>query len=97
MSHAWVQSADGDLLRADEIRHLGVVEGLQAVLIGGDRFLVADVGDRNLCAILAGDLAAAMAEAHPSETAVAVGIRETADGWSVVTAPLRVGGPHKQR
>jgi len=96
MSHAWVQSADGDLLRADEIRHLGVVEGLQAVLVGGDRFLVANVGDSDLCAALARDLAAAMAEAHPSETAVAIGVRETADGWSVVTAPLRVGGPHKR-
>ncbi|GAA1988375.1 hypothetical protein [Catenulispora subtropica] len=96
MSHAWVQSAEGDLLRADEVRHLSVVEGLQAALVGGDRFLVADIGDRDVCAALARDLAAAMAEAHPSETAVAVGVRESADGWSVVTVPLRVGGPHKR-
>lgn len=96
MSHAWVQSADGDLLRADEIRHLGVVEGLQAVLVGGDRFLVAAIRDQNLCAAVAMDLAAAMAEAHPSETAVAVSVHEAAGGWSVRTIPLRVGGPHKR-
>ena len=44
MTCVWVTSTDGDLLRADQIRQVNVVDGLRAVLIGGSQFLLARTG-----------------------------------------------------
>jgi hypothetical protein len=88
MSHTWIQIVDGSLLRADDIRQINVADGLHAVLASGGVALVADVEDRADCVALAKDLAAAMAGAHPSETAMAISVERTVEGWSVNIEPL---------
>jgi len=73
MSHVWVTSTEGDLLRADQIRQLNTVEGLHAVLIGGSQFLLAEIDRRQECTAVARQLSAAIATA------------ETEDGWAQIT------------
>jgi hypothetical protein len=94
MSHVWVRTVDGDLLRADQIRQITVVEGLHAVAVGGNQFLIAEIENRAASAAAARELTAAIAEgagwSHAIEVAVVakgadwlVELRSMPDGESV--------------
>jgi hypothetical protein len=84
MKSVWISTPDGDLLRADRIRQINVVEGLRVVTTGGSQFLVADVEGRQAAMAVARDLAAAITEAgtwsHAAEIDV---VRDGAAGWKV--------------
>lgn len=83
MSHAWVISGNGDLLRADQIRQLNTAEGLRAVLVGGDQFLLAEIGDRKECAMVACELTAAIATAEAEDEWAQIAIERSGPGWTV--------------
>lgn len=83
MSHAWVTSGNGDLLRADQIRQLNTAEGLRAVLVGGDQFLLAEIGDRKACATVARELTAAIATAEDEEEWAQIAVKRNGPGWTV--------------
>lgn len=83
MSHVWVTSADGDLLRADQIRQLNTVDGLHAVLIGGSQFLLAEVDGRQNCAAVARELSAAIATAEAPDRWAEITVVREGPGWTV--------------
>lgn len=83
MSHVWVTSADGDLLRADQIRQLNSVDGLHAVLIGGSQFLLAEVDGRQKCAAAARELSAAIATAEARDQWAQLAVVREGPGWTV--------------
>jgi hypothetical protein len=83
MSHVWVTSADGDLLRADQIRQLNTVEGLRAVLIGGSQFLLADIDTRQECVEAARELSAAIATAENRDEWAEITVVSGGPGWTV--------------
>lgn len=86
MSHVWVTSANGDLLRADQIRQLNTVEGLRAVLIGGSQFLLAEIDGRQRCAAVARELSAAIATAERHDQWAEITIVRDGPGWTVEVA-----------
>lgn len=88
MSHVWVTSTDGDLLRADQIRQVNVVDGLRAVLIGGNQFVLADVDSRQESTALARDLTSAIAEAEARGHWAEIGVVRGDQGWSVEVKSL---------
>jgi hypothetical protein len=83
MSHVWVTSTNGDLLRADQIRQLNTTEGLRAVLIGGSQFLLAEVGGRQECMTVARELTAAIATAETQEQWAEIAVVHGGPGWTV--------------
>ena len=83
MSHAWVTAGNGDLLRADQIRQLNTAMGLRAVLVGGDQFLLAEIGDREECATVARELTAAIATADDEEEWAQIAVERNGPAWTV--------------
>lgn len=83
MSHVWVTSSDGDLLRADQIRQLNTVKGLHAVLIGGNQFLLAEIDGRRECRTVARQLSAAIATADVREDWAEITVVHSGPGWTV--------------
>jgi hypothetical protein len=99
MSHVWVTSSDGDLLRADQIRQLNTVEGLRAVLVGGNQFLLAEIDGRQECRAVARRLSAAIAAADVREEWAEITIVREGPDWTVEVEttpsarPRRAVGP----
>jgi hypothetical protein len=83
MSHVWVTSTNGDLLRADQIRQLNTAEGLRAVLVGGSQFLLAAIDDREACMRVARELTAAIATAETQEQWAEIVIVHGGPAWTV--------------
>lgn len=83
MSHVWVTSTDGDLLRADQIRQLNTVEGLRAVLIGGSQFLLAEIEGRQEGMAAARELSAAIATAESRDEWAEITVVGGRPGWTV--------------
>jgi len=86
MSHIWVTSTDGDLLRADQIRQLNTVDGLRAVLVGGSQFLLAEIDGRQECTAVARELTAAIARAETQEQWAEVTVVRDGPAWTVEVA-----------
>ena len=89
MSHVWVSTMEGDLLRADQIRQINVIEGLRAVLQGGNQFLIAEIEDRAACAAAARELAAAIAEGDAWTHAVEIKVLDDGGRWTVDLRSMR--------
>lgn len=83
MSHVWVTTVDGDLLRADQIRQLNTVDSLHAVLIGGSQFLLAEIDGRRECTAVARELAATIATAETRDQWAEVAVVCEGPGWTV--------------
>ena len=83
MAHVWISTPDGDLLRADQIRQINVVEGLRAVTMSGSQFLVADVAGRESAMAAARDLAGAIAEADTWSGAAEIDVVREGTEWKV--------------
>jgi hypothetical protein len=86
MSHVWVTSIDGDLVRADQIRQLNTAEGLRAVLVGGSQFLLAEIDGRQACAAAARELTAAIATAETRDLWAEIAVVRSGPGWTVEVA-----------
>jgi hypothetical protein len=83
MTHVWISTSDGDLLRADQVRQINVVGGLRVVTISGSQFLLAKVEGHKATAAAARALATAIADGAASSHAAEIDIvREGAD-WKV--------------
>ena len=96
MSHVWINASDGDLLRADQIRQINVVEGLRVVLIGGNQFLIADIESRDAAAAAARELTAAITEAEAWSHAAEISVVRGGHGWKVRLKAMRdTGQPEK--
>lgn len=89
MTHVWIDTADGDLLRADQIRQITVVDGLRVVTISGSQFLIAEVEGRAAASVAAHDLASAIAEADGWSQAAEIDVLRDDEGWRVRLSPLR--------
>ena len=83
MSHVWVLSTNSDLLRADQIRQLNIVEGLRAVMIGGNQFLLADIDCHQDCMAVARELTAAIATAEARDHWAEIAVVHGDHGWMV--------------
>jgi hypothetical protein len=83
MTHAWIKTADGDLLRADQVRQINVVEGLRVVTISGSHFLIAEIEGRQATMAAAHALAAAIAEADAWSQAAQIDVVRTDRDWKV--------------
>lgn len=83
MTHAWIKTADGDLLRADQVRQINVVEGLRIVTIGGSQFLIAGIERGRAATAAAHALAAAIAEADVWSQAALIDVARTDTDWKV--------------
>ncbi|GAA2008877.1 hypothetical protein [Catenulispora subtropica] len=92
MTHVWITTADGDLLRADQIRQINVVEGLRVVTRSGSQFLVADVEGRQAALTAARELASAIAEADTWSWAAELDVVSDGTGWTVRAVPMREAG-----
>lgn len=93
MSHVWVTSIDGDLLRADQIRQLNTVEGLRVVLVGGSQFLLAEIDGRQECTAVARELTAAIATAEIREQSAEIAVVRRGPGWTVKVEPTPTPTP----
>ena len=83
MTHLWISTSGGDLLRADQVRQITVVEGLRVVTLSGSKFLLAEVEGREATAAAARALATAIADGATSSHAAEIDVvREGAD-WKV--------------
>lgn len=91
VTDVWVRTADGDLLRAEEVRQITSGDGLRVVLVGGSQFVLAGVKGRAAAETAAQDLAAALSEAARLGSAVLVSVVQDQDGWIVTTRPLVSG------
>lgn len=83
MTHAWIKTADGDLLRADQVRQINVVEGLRVVTISGSHFLIAEIDGDQAAMAAAHALAAAIAEADAWSQAAEIEVVRTDKDWKV--------------
>lgn len=92
VTHVWITTADGDLLRADQIRQITVVEGLRVVTTSGSQFPIADVQGRPATVTAARELASAIAEADTWSWAAEIDVVSGADGWTVRAVPIREAG-----
>jgi hypothetical protein len=93
MSHVWVASTDGDLLRADQIRQLNIVEGVRAVLVGGSQFLLAEIDGRQEGMAVARELTAAIATAETRDQWAEITIVHGEAGWTVEVASAPAAQP----
>jgi hypothetical protein len=89
MSHVWITTSDGDLLRADHIRQINVVEGLRVVTTGGSQFLIADIEGRSATLAAARDLVSAIAEADAWSRAAEIDVVSDGAGWTVRAVAVR--------
>lgn len=89
MSHVWITTSDGDLLRADRIRQINVVEGLRVVTIDGSQFLIADIGGRQAALAAARELASAIFEANAWSCAAEIDVVSDGAGWTVRAVAMR--------
>lgn len=83
MAHTWISTADGDLLRADQIRQITIVEGLRAVTAAGSQFLIAEINGREATLTAARALAAAIAEADARSHATEIDVVRDERAWTV--------------
>ncbi|NUP46612.1 MAG: hypothetical protein HOW97_04770 [Catenulispora sp.] len=97
MSHVWITTSDGDLLRADQIRQINVVEGLRVVTTSGSQFLVADIEGRQAALTAARDLASAMAEAETWPWAAEIDVVSDGGGWTVRAVAMGDAGAAQER
>jgi hypothetical protein len=88
MTNAWIKTPDGDLLRADQIRQINVVEGLRIVTIGGSQFVIAEIEGRQAATAAAHSLAAAIAEADKWSQAAEIGVVHAGADWKVRLTPM---------
>lgn len=89
MSHVWITTSDGDLLRADHIRQINVVEGLRVVTTGGSQFVIADVAGRQATLAAARELASAISEADAWPWAAEIDVVSDGAGWTVRAVAMR--------
>ena len=61
MTHVWVRTIDGDLIRASTIRQINTDGGLRAILNAGSQFILAPTADREAADRAALELVAALA------------------------------------
>ena len=94
MSHVWVTSANGDLLRADQIRQLNTVEGLRAVLVGGSQFLIAEIDGRRECAAAARELSAAIATADARGQWAEIAVVHEGPSWTIEVESMASSTAH---
>ena len=85
MNHVWVQTVDGDLIRASAIRQINANGALRAILVGGSQFLLAEPADREQAPHLALELTAAIAAADECPGAFVIGVAHGSDEWAVTT------------
>lgn len=96
MTHVWITTADGDLLRADQIRQINVVEGLRVVTTSGSQFLIADIEGRQAALAAARDLASAMSEAQAWSWACEIDVVRDGGTWQVRAVAMRDAGKPRQ-
>lgn len=83
MTHVWISTSDGDLLRADQVRQINVVEGLRVVTTSGSQFLLAKVEGRQATLAAARALATAIADGATSSHAAQIDVVREEAGWKV--------------
>ncbi|MBS2548592.1 hypothetical protein KGQ19_17125 [Catenulispora sp. NL8] len=83
MTHVWISTSDGDLLRADQVRQINVVEGLRVVTTSGSQFLLAKVEGREPTLAAARALATAIADGATSSHAAQIDVVREEAGWKV--------------
>jgi hypothetical protein len=83
MTHIWIGTKDGDLLRADQIRQINVVEGLRVVTTSGSQFLVAEIEGREATIAVARDLVRAIAQADGWSHAAEIDVVREGAAWTV--------------
>ncbi|MEY9932636.1 hypothetical protein ABH926_007287 [Catenulispora sp. GP43] len=83
MTHVWISTSEGDLLRADQVRQINLVEGLRVVTTSGSQFLLAEVQGHEATLAAARALATAMADAAASSHAAEIDISREGVGWKV--------------
>jgi hypothetical protein len=96
MKHVWIGTSDGDLLRADWIRQINIVEGLRIVTTSGSQFLVAEVEGRQAALAAARSLAAAIAEADAGPHAAEIDVVRDGPGWKVRVTAMAAGPDRSQ-
>jgi hypothetical protein len=96
-THVWISTTDGDLLRADQIRQINVVEGLRVVTTSGSQFLVADIEGRQAALAAARALASAIAEADAWSWAAEIDVVSDGGGWTVRAVAMSDAGASERR
>lgn len=97
MAHVWISTSGGDLLRADQIRQITVVEGLRAVTTSGSQFLIADVAGRQTAMAAARELAGAIAEADTWSGAAEIDVVREETGWKVRLTAMPDAGRSEEK
>lgn len=92
MTHIWISTTDGDLLRADQIRQINVVEGLRVVTTSGSQFLVAEIESRQATMTAARELTRAIAEADGWSHAAEIDVVREGSAWTVRLTAMAATG-----